>query len=223
MKKLLALALVAAAGSANAAVITQSDSHGFATTNWSYSLNSLNQFDSALGTLNSVTIALTGEINQTIQAENTGASADNLTPVAGGTIRFRQGGSVVLNQVLPTTTGSTFAATAFDGAKDFAGTSGINFGILSASASNTVVLTSAADLAGFIGTGVLSGYDLRSIGGGLVESDNGNLAQEFSTEAKASVVLTYDYTAAPTQVPEPASMALIGLGALGLAAVRRRK
>ena len=167
-KNLIALALVAVAGGAQADVITQSDAFGYQTTNWTHALGGLSQFDSSLGTLNSVIISLTGSINQSLVAENIGGSADALTPVAGGTLRFRQGGSVVLNQVLPTTSGTTFFATAFDGTDDKAGTSGVNFGILSASASNTVTLTDPADLAGFIGAGFLSNYDLRAIGNGMI-------------------------------------------------------
>jgi nucleoside-specific outer membrane channel protein Tsx len=48
-KHLLALALVAATGAAQADVITQSDAFGFATTNWTHTLGALSQFDSTLG------------------------------------------------------------------------------------------------------------------------------------------------------------------------------
>ncbi len=44
MKKLLALALIAAAGAAHADTISFSDSFGLAKTNWTHTLN-LQQFD----------------------------------------------------------------------------------------------------------------------------------------------------------------------------------
>ncbi|WP_346288399.1 PEP-CTERM sorting domain-containing protein [Zoogloea sp.] len=221
-KHLIALALAVTAGAAQADVITQNDSYGYNTTNWTHTLGTLNQFDSLLGTLNFITVTLYGAINQNLSAENTGATSDNLTPVAGGTIRFRQGGSTVLAQVLPTTTGTAFAATAYDGTSDFGGTSGINFGVLSANDSTTVTLSGAA-LTAFIGTGTLSGFDVRAIGNGAINSDNGNLDSSISTEALARLTLTYDYTPTTNKVPEPASMALVGLGMMGMMALRRRR
>jgi len=53
-KHLLALALIAAAGGAQAAVVSFSDSFGLARTGWTHNLT-LQQFDTTLGILNSVT------------------------------------------------------------------------------------------------------------------------------------------------------------------------
>ncbi len=53
----------------------------------------------------------------------------------------------------------------------------------------------------------------------------GNLDTSVQTWANGTLTVVYDYTVPtpPVTVPEPASMALVGLGMMGLAAVRRRK
>jgi hypothetical protein len=198
-KSLLALALIAA-GSAQAATITLNDSFGLMTTNWTNALNNVAQFDSSLGTLNSVTLSLSGEILQSLKAENTGTTADNLIPVAGANFLFRQG-TTTLQTLSLSNTGSTFAATAFDGTSDYAGTSGVDFGVLSA---NGNLIFSAANLLPFIGTGNLAAFNIRAVGGGSIESDNGNLDASISTQAKYDLVVTYDYTATPPpKCPSP--------------------
>ena len=226
-KHLLAAAVVGAlaAGSANALTSSQSYEHGpgftFVTTNWTQALTMLTQFNPLLGTLNSVMLTVDGEMNQNIKAENTGASPDLLTPNASGSVSFRQGSTTILNAAL-TNSGGAFAATGFDGTSDFAGTSGKDFGIINAMNSNMTTLLAPLDLAGFIGVGDLSAYNLRGVGGGAVDSDNGNLDTSITTEARGRITVKYDYTER-NDVPEPGSMLLVGLGLLGLGAARRLK
>jgi PEP-CTERM motif len=222
MKKLTTLlAGVALAAGAQAATVAFTDSFGLATTNWNHLIGA-SQFNPTLGTLNSATFTFTDDIVQSFKAENTGAVADTLTPVAGAQLLFRKSLVTLLTTTL-TGGGTSFNASAFDGVSDFGGTSGINFGTVSANGVGTITLTGAA-LASLIGTGTLGsvGYDVRAIGSGSIASDNGNLDSSISTQARYNLLLTYDYTAVTTQVPEPGSMALFGVALAGLAVMRRK-
>ena len=231
MKKLTTLlAGMALAASANAATVAFTDGFGLETTNWSHLLGA-SQFNGSLGTLNSATFTFNYDIRQRFRAENEGLSADTLTPLAGATFSFGTGvansppivfGTSLLNTAL-SQVGTSFNASAFDGNSNFAGSSGTNFGAIDVNGVGTITLTGSA-LTALIGTGTLGsvGYGVRAVGNGLIQSGNGNLATSISTQARYDLRVLYDFTAAPTAVPEPGSMALFGVALAGLAILRRK-
>jgi hypothetical protein len=219
--KLLAPAALAVliGGSASAATLSYSDSISLQSTNWGPLTLSLTQFDSSLGTLNSVTFTLSGNVEGSAGAESLDASPSTVTLDLGAAIEADiagLGSSGVADITINPVNSQTIGLTAFDGTIDFAGTSGVDTGTVTGSDSNFA--TYASGLAPFIGGGTFD-VDL-SADGEFSGSGAGNLVTRSNTSASASITVLYDYT--PAVIPLPASALLLLGGLGGLAMVRRR-
>ena len=203
---------------ASAATVSYSANVPLQTTDWNTTLD-LPKFNPSLGTLNSISFSLTGNLEGTVSLENQSQSPANVGTVLNATLTLARPDMTVLVVAIPAIP-RNFAATAYDGTLDYGGTSGITYPTTSASnTENSGLLTSAADKALFLGPGTIS-LPVNAIGfaGG---SGSANLALLFSADAGADASVTYDYTT----VPEPSSLLalLSGLGGLAGFAFRRKR
>ncbi|MFO0973081.1 MAG: choice-of-anchor E domain-containing protein [Phycisphaerae bacterium] len=218
--RMAALSIVLAAAPAWANQITTiafSDAIPVATTSWN-DFADLGKFDTNLGTLLSIDVFLDGKVEGSTRFESLDPSPTTVTVNLSSTVTLKKPDSSTLSTAFPVFT-KIEPVSPFDGGIDFGGGSGRTFLGLSAINSDHVTLTgpfSALDLAAFTapGGGALS-LPVMSVGTSN-GSGSGNLLLQFTTMAGADVRIVYTYKA----VPEPATLALLAAGALGL---RRRR
>jgi protocatechuate 3,4-dioxygenase beta subunit len=166
----------------------------------------IQQFDPTLGILESVEVRVDGHLVSNIQVENRDPAATTITASVSGDLTVTAPG--IDSEITTGEVEDAFAAGPYDGVMDFAGTSGTNFGDETVNGTGVFMLTDAADLAAYTGTGNVT-YSLVAHSSAVV-SGGGNMAALISSQGGASVEVIYHYR--PDDSLKPGSYTIVQTG-----------
>ncbi|MBE9206770.1 PEP-CTERM sorting domain-containing protein [Nostoc sp. LEGE 06077] len=221
--------IVATAGAANAASLSYSSQYQYKPTDEAASADgyyitdikdtiSVQKFNSALGTLKSVTIEFIGNLKGDAGFENRSNNAATVLVNLAGTLNLQLPEGVDRFELNPEQSYS-YTVARRDGVLDYAGTSGRTVAGLSAGITETKTFADSSFLQYFLGQGTTDFTFLATANSSI--SGPGNLASYVTTLASANVNVTYNYD--PKAVPEPSAAIGLGLVAgIGLMSQRRK-
>lgn len=160
-------------------------------------------FDVSLGTLDAVEITLAAAITSGVQAESLDTAPQAIAAEVSGSVTLSARG--VELAAAPLSSAGTFDAGAYDGVTDFAGTSGHDFGSVTATDSATTTVSDAVSLGAWssgeaVKLSVAARATSRTTG-------SGNVVNTITTAASAEVTVTYRYL--PVGCLDPGSYTII--------------
>ena len=159
-------------------------------TGWQSAL-AIRGFDPSLGTLRGVQVSIILNSGASLAAENLDSAASSLTVGQSTSLNLDNAAGTSLDSI-GTSVSTTRALAGFDGTIDNGGASGITATGLAATATDSKMLTDAASLAAFTGTGAV-GITAADTGATNI-SGPGNLELQTGLQAGATISVQYIYT-----------------------------